>query len=168
MRRRNHVRPRLRDLDRRPHAQDVIGRRRRQGTRCITVHVNEDELSALIVRNYLAEDARRRCNGDKKGDRRSNLRRCVRTSSSRLHRLDLAFERRRPDRNLSQVEEQFGRSRVTAKRAGPVSDRHVSQGCRCRASEPLPPVFDGSAAAWTLEFHPKIMRKKLPLCSLSY
>jgi hypothetical protein len=32
--------------------------RRRQGTRCITVHVNEDELSALIVRNYLAEEAR--------------------------------------------------------------------------------------------------------------
>jgi hypothetical protein len=32
--------------------------RRRQGTRCITVQVNEDELSALVARNYLAEEAR--------------------------------------------------------------------------------------------------------------
>jgi hypothetical protein len=32
--------------------------RRRQGTRCIMVHVNEDEVSALVVRCYLAKEAR--------------------------------------------------------------------------------------------------------------
>ena len=32
--------------------------RRRQGTRCITVHVNKDELAALVVRGYLTEEAR--------------------------------------------------------------------------------------------------------------
>ena len=32
--------------------------RRRQGTRCITVHVNKDELAALVVRGYLSEEDR--------------------------------------------------------------------------------------------------------------
>jgi hypothetical protein len=32
--------------------------RRRQGTRCITVHVNKDELEALVVRGYLPEEVR--------------------------------------------------------------------------------------------------------------
>jgi hypothetical protein len=32
--------------------------RRRQGTRCITVYVNEDEVGALVARGYLPEEAR--------------------------------------------------------------------------------------------------------------
>jgi hypothetical protein len=32
--------------------------RRRQGTRCVTVDVNQGELGALIVRGYLAEEER--------------------------------------------------------------------------------------------------------------
>jgi hypothetical protein len=33
--------------------------RRRQGTRCITVYLNEDEVRALVTRGYLPEEARR-------------------------------------------------------------------------------------------------------------
>jgi hypothetical protein len=33
-------------------------KRRRQGTRCVTVDVNQGELGALIVRGYLAEEER--------------------------------------------------------------------------------------------------------------
>jgi hypothetical protein len=32
--------------------------RRRQGTRCTTVYVNESEVGALVARGYLAEEAR--------------------------------------------------------------------------------------------------------------
>ena len=32
--------------------------RRRQGTRCITVDVNESEVGALVARGYLPEEAR--------------------------------------------------------------------------------------------------------------
>ena len=32
--------------------------RRRQGTRCITVDVNESEVGALVARGYLAEETR--------------------------------------------------------------------------------------------------------------
>ena len=32
--------------------------RRRQGTRCVTVDVNPNELDALVVRGYLAEEER--------------------------------------------------------------------------------------------------------------
>jgi hypothetical protein len=32
--------------------------RRRQGTRCITVDVNEGEIAALVARGYLPEEAR--------------------------------------------------------------------------------------------------------------
>jgi hypothetical protein len=32
--------------------------RRRHGTRCITVHVSEDELAAMVVRGYLPEEVR--------------------------------------------------------------------------------------------------------------
>jgi hypothetical protein len=33
--------------------------RRRQGTRCVTVDVNESEIAALVVKGYLAEGGRR-------------------------------------------------------------------------------------------------------------
>jgi hypothetical protein len=32
--------------------------RRRQGTRCVMVDVNQDELNALVVRGYLPEEVR--------------------------------------------------------------------------------------------------------------
>jgi hypothetical protein len=50
---------RARALDRSSAARTRRHReRRRQGTRCITVDVNESEVAALVVRGYLAEETR--------------------------------------------------------------------------------------------------------------
>ena len=50
--------PRLRILDLQPHGQDVIGERRRQGTRCVTVDVSQSDRDTLVVRDYLSEEDR--------------------------------------------------------------------------------------------------------------
>ena len=56
--------------------------RRRQGTRCITVHVNKDELAALVVRGYLSEEDR---------DNGAALKRAIEAVLSDIE-LDLQYE----------------------------------------------------------------------------
>jgi hypothetical protein len=47
--RRVFIPPRLRILDLQPHGQDVIGERRRQGTRCVTVDLSQSDRDTLVV-----------------------------------------------------------------------------------------------------------------------
>ena len=56
--RRVFIPPRLRILDLQPHGQDVIGERRRQGTRCVTVDVSQSDRDTLVVWDYLSEEDR--------------------------------------------------------------------------------------------------------------